>query len=192
MKTEKVVCVAGSLEIFPLRREETRCLIARSVIPQGLNAGYSGRKAFTLIELLVVVLIIGILAAVALPQYNKAVEKSRVTEALQAVHTIEKNIDLFLLENGGLPKNSTSCSEMEALASLAYNTSYFSFNPCDCAADGCTLQVWPQYNDWALGIFKGQAADAWGHWCWTRLTEQGRSFCASLKSLGWIYMDADF
>ena len=62
---------------------------------------------FTLIELLVVVLIIGILAAIALPQYNKAVEKSRIAEAKVVLNTMRKNYQLCELEFG---KNADECT----------------------------------------------------------------------------------
>ena len=58
------------------------------------------KKAFTLIELLVVVLIIGILAAIALPQYQTAVEKSRLAEVFTIVPTLQEAIDVWKLENG--------------------------------------------------------------------------------------------
>ncbi len=48
----------------------------------------NNKKGFTLIELLVVVLILGILAAMAMPQYFKAVERSRMSEAVSLLSSI--------------------------------------------------------------------------------------------------------
>jgi prepilin-type N-terminal cleavage/methylation domain-containing protein len=58
------------------------------------------KKAFTLIELLVVILIIGILAAIALPQYLKAVEKSRASEALINIKAIARAQERHILATG--------------------------------------------------------------------------------------------
>lgn len=57
-------------------------------------------KGFTLIELLVVVLIIGILAAIAMAEYTKTVEKSRATEAVASLASIAMAQDREYMRNG--------------------------------------------------------------------------------------------
>ncbi len=68
-------------------------------------------KGFTLIEMLIVVLIIAILAAIALPQYRKATERSILTEAVTIVNQIAQANQRYYLATG----NYTKVGDMEAL-----------------------------------------------------------------------------
>ena len=68
--------------------------IYQKSFPDGKNAG------FTLIELLVVVLIIGILAAIAVPKYQSVVDKARMSDYIQRAYGIKRAQEAYYLANG--------------------------------------------------------------------------------------------
>lgn len=90
---------------------------------------------FTLIELLVVVLIIGILASVALPQYQVAVEKSRAGSLMPSLRTIKNALEVYRLANGeyppdrigGLDISLPGCTEDEAGGEYRCENTYYNY-----------------------------------------------------------------
>jgi prepilin-type N-terminal cleavage/methylation domain-containing protein len=97
-------------------------------------------KGFTLIELLVVVLIIGILAAIALPQYQKTVLKTRLSENLLIMRSLSTAIDEYYYTTGQFPSHISDLSL--TLPNLPCNNNWCQGKYFRYGFQGTRLQSW--------------------------------------------------
>ena len=96
---------------------------------------------FSLVELLVAVVIIGILGAVALPQYFNQVQKNRQNEAATQLSQIQTTIAAFVDEMGLLPTSWRDLDKITPLMTPEGPANENSFGWISVASAGCTKAV---------------------------------------------------
>src|ERR1700753_1464663 len=72
-------------------------------IPMNTRRPNALRRGFTLVEILIVVIILGILAAIVIPQFTNASNDARNNSVASTLQTARSQIELFKIQHGDTP-----------------------------------------------------------------------------------------
>jgi general secretion pathway protein G len=87
-------------------------------------------QGFTLVEILIVVVILGILAAIVIPQFTQASESARASSLVSQLQTIRSQLELYQVQhNGNYPTLTTNWDQMTQTTDAAGATTGADFGP---------------------------------------------------------------
>ena len=134
-------------------------------------------SGFTLIELMIVIAVIGVLAAIAIPNYNEYVLKSKLTEAFSALSQMSTKLEQFYQDN----RTYVGACAAGTVAPLPPNTTNFAFTCPTLSAttysvlatgagqlNGFTFTLGPNNAQTTTGVGAGWSAAGLPKTCWVK------------------------
>jgi type IV pilus assembly protein PilA len=110
-----------------------------------------GNEGFTLIELLVVIIIVGVLAAIALPSFLNQIGKARGSEAKSSLGTMNRSQQAYRLENN-------SFANASGLLDAKITSKFYTYTVTSAGANFAIQDTAPQatdLKDYASGVVQG-------------------------------------
>ena len=157
-------------------------------------------KGFTLIELLVVVLIIGILASIALPQYQRAVMRAKFAELDVIIDAFKKNDAIYRSTYGwsnSAPEVWLTGTEAEGdiempgdCSNNAHNceTDLFTYQSA-CRSQSCAMECLVKFLSEGSGFAFGHAREGWGAMVGSNNEKDLAEICRYFRDRGYDNID---
>ncbi len=128
------------------------------------------KRAFTLVEILIVVIILGVLAAIVVPQFNVATQDAQTSAVETQLQTIRGQLELFRAQNNGVNPAMTNWDDM-------VNGNFLVDAPTNPRNNSSTIVAGTAYTD-------GGATDGW---IWDSAT--GRIYASMYDETNRVWVD---
>jgi general secretion pathway protein G len=136
------------------------------------------RKGFTLVEILIVVVILGILAAIVIPQFTNASTEAKVANLKSNLQTVRAQLELYKLRHDDTPPATPAAFVTEMTTKDANGMCYLPAIPVNPFTGGSSVGAWSDgaTGDWQYqktGTYSGEfraaadtTADSAAHQSW--------------------------
>lgn len=153
------------------------------------------KRGFTLIELLVVVLIIGILAGVALPQYEKAVMKSRYSNLMATVNALGAAEETYYMANGRYTNDFEALDVSSGGCTLSGDKQTCTYDWGNCRLDvGNGRVVCVNNTSMKNGYahyFEHGPFDTWNRTCWALTADKNDKYGRLCEGMGATFISRE-
>jgi general secretion pathway protein G len=147
-------------------RNKTQVIESKTILQQFYSEGKKmrTRKGFTLVEILIVVVILGILAAIVIPQFTNASTEAKESNLKSNLQTVRAQLELYKLRNNDLaPLDETTFVSVMTVKDIN-GMCYLPAIPVNPFTGGSSVAAWDAGTDWEYkwtGQYSGEfrAAD---------------------------------